>query len=205
MIEIVKVENKKQQKEFVNFPLKLYKDNPYFVPPLYMDEMSIFSDKYVYSKTCDCVFFLAKKDGKTVGRIQGIIQKQFNELHNEKRLRFTRFDSIDDEEVAKKLFEAIEDFGREKGMDTLCGPLGYSDLEREGLLIEGFEEYQTFAEQYNYPYYAKLIESVGLQKEVDWHEFKIKNLEERSEKVKRVSARALELNNLHLVDKKLSI
>lgn len=205
MIEIIKVETKKQRKEFVEFPLKLYKDNPYFVPPMYMDEMAIFSDKYVYSKTCDCAFFLAKKDGEVVGRIQGIIQNQYNELHGEKRLRFTRFDCIDDEEVAKKLFQTIEEFGREKGMDTFCGPLGYSDLEREGLLIEGFNEYQTFAEQYNYPYYAKLIESAGFKKEVDWLEFKVKFPKEKSEKVRRVSERALELNRLHLADAKLSI
>ena len=205
MIEIIKVKTKKQRKQFIEFPLKLYKDNPYFVPPMYMDEMAIFSDKYVYSKTCDCVFFLAKKDGKVVGRIQGIIQKQFNEIYGVKRLRFTRFDAIDDVEVAKKLFDAVEDFGREMGMDTLCGPLGYSDLEREGLLIEGFEEYQTFAEQYNYPYYQELIESVGLKKEVDWLEFKVKYPKDKSDKVRRVAERALELNKLHLADEKLSI
>lgn len=204
MIEIIRVKNKKQRKEFVEFPLKLYKNNPYFVPPLYMDEMSIFSDKYVYSKTCDCVFLLAKRNGETVGRIQGIIQKQYNKIHNEKRLRFTRFDSIDDVEVANKLFSALEDFGREMGMDTLCGPLGYSDLEREGLLIDGFEEFSTFAEQYNYPYYQKLVENAGLIKEVDWLEFKVKYPKKISEKVKRVAERTLELNKLHIADKKLS-
>ena len=204
MIEIIKVETKNQQKEFVEFPLKLYKNNEYFVPPIYMDEMSIFSDKYVYSKTCDCIFLLAKKDGKTVGRIQGIIQKEYNKNHNENRLRFTRFDAIDDVEVAKKLFLELEKYGREMGMDTLCGPLGYSDLEREGLLIEGFEEFSTFAEQYNYPYYQNLIESVGLEKEVDWLEFKVKYPKEVSEKIKRVASRTLNLNKLHIADKKLS-
>ncbi|MBO5926202.1 MAG: hypothetical protein J6Q38_01405 [Clostridia bacterium] len=204
MVEIVKVTTKKQQKEFVEFPLRLYKNNKYFVPPIYMDEMSIFSKDYVYSKTCDSIFFLAINNGKTVGRIQGIIQRQFNEIHGEKRLRFTRFDCIDDIEVAKKLFSALEEYGREMGMDTLCGPLGYSDLEREGLLIEGFEELATFGEQYNYSYYQKLVESVGLEKEVDWLEFKVKYPKEQSEKVKRVSERALELNKLHVANPKLS-
>ena len=140
MIEIVEVISKKQRKQFVNFPLKLYKNNPYFVPPLYMDEMNLFTEKNVYNKTCESSFYLALKNGEVVGRIQGIIQKQFNEIHGEKRARFTRFDSINDEEVATKLFEAVENWAKQKGMNIMCGPLGYSDLEREGLLIEGFEE-----------------------------------------------------------------
>ncbi len=204
MIKVFEVKTKKQRKEFVEFPLKLYKNNPCFVPPLYMDEMAIFSDNYVYSKSCDSVFYIAQKDGQTVGRIQGIIQRSYNEIHSEKRLRFTRFDSIDDKEVAKALFNALENYGKSMGMATLCGPLGYSDLEREGLLIEGFNEFSTFAEQYNYPYYQNLVESVGLEKEVDWLEFKIKYPKEKSEKVKRVANRALELNKLHVADKKLS-
>ena len=138
-IEIIEVKSRAERREFVNFPLRLYKNCPQFIPPLYADEMSIFTDKNAYADTCESVFFLAMRDGKTVGRIQGIIQKQFNELHNEKRLRFTRFDSINDVEVAKTLFERLEKWGIEHSLDTLCGPLGYSDLEREGLLIEGFE------------------------------------------------------------------
>ncbi len=204
MIEIIKVESKKDKKEFVEFPLRLYKNNKYFVPPIYSDEITIFSDKNAYFSSTESVFFLAKENGKTVGRIQGIIQKQYNKIHNEKRLRFTRFDSVDDKNVVKALFDALEEYGREKQMDTLCGPLGYSDLEREGLLIEGFEETSTFAEQYNYPYYEKLIESVGLSKEVDWLEFKVTYPKEISSKVKRVAERALQMNNLHLVDPKLS-
>ncbi len=204
MIKVIKVTTKKQRKEFVEFPLRMYKNNPYFVPPLYMDEMAIFSDDYVYSKSCDSVFFLAEKDGKTVGRIQGIIQRQYNKIHSENRLRFTRFDCIDDEAVASALFTALEEYGKQMRMDTLCGPLGYSDLEREGLLIEGFEEFSTFAEQYNFPYYEKLVESVGLKKEVEWLEFKIKYPKEKSDKVRRVAERALEINGLHIADKKLS-
>ena len=150
MIEIIEVKSKKEQKQFVDFPLKLYKNNPYFVPPLYSDEMKLFTDKNVYNKTCLSVFFLAKKDGKVVGRIQGIIQKQFNELHKEKRARFTRFDAINDNEVAFSLFKAVEDWAKNNQMDKICGPLGYSDLDREGLLIEGFNELSTFEEQYNY-------------------------------------------------------
>ena len=204
MIEIIKVQTKKEKKAFVDFPIKLYKGNKYYVPAIYADEMSIFTEKNIYYRTCDSVYFLAKKDGKYVGRIQGIIQKQSNELRHENRVRFTRFDCIDDLEVAKALFNAIENWGKEKGMDTICGPLGYSDLEREGLLIEGFNEFSTYAEQYNYPYYENLIVNLGFEKEVEWHEFKVKYPEVLDKKISRVASRTLELNKLHLPDKKLS-
>lgn len=199
-IEIIEVKTRSERKEFVNFPLRLYKNCEYFVPPLYADEMSIFTDKNAYADTCDSVFFLAKRDGKTVGRIQGIVQRQFNELNNEKRLRFTRFDSIDDVEVAKKLFERLEAWGAENSLDTLCGPLGYSDLEREGLLIEGFEYLSTFEEQYNYSYYPALIEACGLTKEIDWLEHRLRAPKQKNIMLERVAQRALELSKLHVVD-----
>ncbi len=199
-INIIEVKTGKQRREFVNFPLRLYKDCPYFVPPLYGDEMTIFTDKNAYADTCDSIFYLAERDGKTVGRIQGIIQKQFNQLHNEKRLRFTRFDSIDDVEVAKALFEAVEKWGVDNSLDTVCGPLGYSDLEREGLLIEGFDKLSTFEEQYNYDYYPALIEACGYAKEIDWLEFCLRAPKEKNIMLGRVAERALELSKLHIVD-----
>ena len=173
MVEIIKVRTKREQKEFLNFPLRLYKDNPCFVPPLWGDEKKIFREDYVYHDTCEDVYFLAVQGGKTVGRISGILQKASNELRGERRVRFTRFDAIDDNEVAEALFGAVENWARERGMDTVCGPLGFSDLEREGLLIEGFDQLSTFEEQYNAPYYADLIEHCGYAKEVDWVESKI--------------------------------
>jgi hypothetical protein len=111
MLEIVEVRTRKQRKEFVEYPLRLYKGNPYFVPPLYGDEMAMFTDKNIYKKTCDSVFYLAVKDGKTVGRIQGIVQKQYNELKNAKQVRFTRFDCENDPTTAKALFDAVENWG----------------------------------------------------------------------------------------------
>lgn len=200
MITIRKVLTKKDRKEFVKFPLRLYKNNPYFVPPIYMDELNIFTDKNAYLKTCDQVFFLAEKDGKTVGRIQGIVQKAYNEIQGEKRIRFSRFDAIDDKEVSKALFGALENYAKENGYDTVCGPLGYSDLEREGLLIEGFEELSTYEEQYNYDYYQSHIESLGYEKEIDWVEYQVMLPDEPNEKLKRVSEHALRLSNLHLAD-----
>jgi GNAT superfamily N-acetyltransferase len=199
-VDIIKVETKAHRREFVNFPLRLYKNNPYFVPPLYADEMAIFTDKNAYADTCESVFFLAERDGKTVGRIQGIIQNQYNELHGEKRIRFTRFDAIDDAEVAKALFAALEQYAKECGLDTVCGPLGYSDLEREGLLIEGFDKLSTFEEQYNYEYYASLIEACGYAKEIDWLEFSLKAPKQKNIMLARVAERALELSKLHIVD-----
>ena len=173
MIEIVEVKTKKQQKDFLDFPLKLYKGNDCFVPPLYGDEKKMFRSDYVYYDTCEAACWNAYRDGKIVGRIQGILQKAHNEKTGEKRIRFTRFDAIDDQEVADALFHALENWARAKGMDTVCGPLGFSDLEREGLLIEGFDQLSTFEEQYNADYYQRLIEHCGYGKEVDWEERKI--------------------------------
>ncbi len=200
MIEIQKVVTERQRREFVNFPLRLYRKNEYYAPALYSDEMKAFTEENVYRNTCDDVFFIAVKDGKTVGRIQGIIQRQYNQIHNEKRARFTRFDCIDDQEVATLLFKAVEDWAKSYGMEQLCGPLCYSDLEREGLLIDGFNEYSTFEEQYNYPYYQNLIEHEGFVKDVDWVEYKLYAPKTRNDMLSRVAKRSLEMNGLHVVD-----
>ena len=170
MIEIREVKTPKEQRAFVNFPLMLYKNNPYFVPPLYADEMKLFKSDYHYYETSEAVYFLAYRNGEVVGRISGILQRAANEKWQQKRVRFTRFDSIDDQEVASALFGAVEKWAKEKGMEEVVGPLGFSDFEREGLLIEGFEELSTFEEQYNYPYYQKLIEHLGYQrKSIGWN------------------------------------
>ena len=174
MLSVTAVKTSKDRREFIEFPLKLYKDNPCFVPPLYSDERKIFRRDYVYNDCCDAVYFLARRDGKTVGRISGILQKAANEKNGERRVRFTRFDTVDDAEVARALFNTVEDWARSIGMDTVCGPLGFSDLEREGLLIEGFDRQSTFEEQYNAPYYADLIEKCGYEKEVDWFESQLR-------------------------------
>ena len=199
-ISIIEVKTRAQKKEFVEYPLRLYHNNPYFVPPLYADEMALFKKSHAYSDTCEAVFYLAKQGKKTVGRIQGILQRQSNDLRGERRVRFTRFDAIDSAEVAKALFDAVENWARAQGMDTVCGPLGYSDLEREGLLIEGFDRLSTFEEQYNYAYYPALIEACGYQKEIDWLEFQLRAPKEPNPMLERVAKRALELSGLHVVD-----
>ena len=168
MVEIKQVSSRREQKDFLQFPLDLYKGNPYYIPPLYMDEKKIFRKDYVYNASCDSVFFNAYKDGKMAGRIQGIIQKDANAKNGEKRARFTRIEGIDDAEVFKALLEAAENWAREQGMDTVQGPIGYSDLEKEGLLIEGFDVPGNFETTYNMPYYQKHIEALGYEKEVDY-------------------------------------
>ncbi len=204
MVKVIEVTTKKQRKEFIEYPLRLYKDNPYFVPPLYNDELNLFTDKNIYNKTCESIFFLAQKDGKTVGRIQGILQKQYNELKNAKQVRFTRFDCENDPQTAKALFDAVENWAKTLGMTEMVGPLGYSDLEREGLLIEGFEYLSTFEEQYNYDYYASLIENCGYAKDVDWLEFRLFKMTADIDKMQRLLDHTLKKYNLHFADPKLS-
>ena len=168
MIEVRNAVSKKEQKEFLDFPLDLYSGNKNFVPPLYMDEKKIFREDYVYNGSCESAFFNAYKDGKMVGRIQCIIQKDANKRNGERRCRFTRYDVVDDLEVSRALFSKAEQWARSKGMDTLVGPLSYSDLEKEGLLVEGFDEPATFEAQYNAAYYQRHVEALGFEKEVDW-------------------------------------
>ena len=199
MITVKAVKTKKEQKEFLDFPLKLYKNNPYYVPPLYCDEKKIFRNDYVYLDQSEAVYFNAYDDtGKIVGRISGILQRASNEKNNEKRVRFTRFDAVDDQRVADALFDAVEKWAKSKGMDTVCGPLGFSDLEREGLLIEGFNYLATFEEQYNYDYYQRLIENCGYAKEVDWVGFQLRAPKEQNDRLERLSGLMMKKYNLHI-------
>ena len=197
MIEIREATTKKEQRRFLNFPLDLYSGNPCFVPPLYGDEKKIFRKDYVYNDTCEAVYYNAYRDGRIVGRISGILQKAANAKNREKRVRFTRFDAINDQEVADALFEAVENWARKKGMDTVVGPLGFSDLEREGLLVEGFDQLSTFEEQYNADYYQTLIENRGYVKEVDWTESKIYPPEKNDGALARVTEKLMARYKLH--------
>ena len=198
MVEIREATDRHEQKLFLDFPLKLYKDNPYFVPPLYMDERKIFRKDYVYYDTCEAVYYNAYKDGQMAGRISGIIQRAANEKNGEKRVRFTRFDVIDDFEGAKALFDKVEDWARSKGMDTAVGPLGFSDLEREGLLIDGFDQMSTYEEWYNAPYYADFIERLGYVKETDWNESRITVPEDYDGELDKLAAFVMKRYGLHI-------
>ena len=161
------------QREFLEFPNILYKGNSCYVPPLYADEEKIFRSDYVYYDTCEAAYWNAYLDGRMAGRISAIIQRASNEKTGQKRVRFTRFDCIENFDVARALFEKAESWALSKGMEAVCGPLGFSDLEREGMLIEGFDQVSTFEEQYNAPWYPEFVERLGYVKEVDWLESKI--------------------------------
>jgi len=198
MIAVREVKTVKERKEFLDFPNKLYKDNKCYVPPLYIDEKKIFNRDYVYYDTCEAVYYNAYKDGKMSGRISGIIQRVSNAKTGENRVRFTRFDVINDFEVAEALFKSVEDWARSKGMDNVCGPLGFSDLEREGMLIDGFDQMSTFEEQYNAPYYPQFMDRLGYAKEVDWLEYRIFLPEKKmGEEMKNMSEFIMKRYKLH--------
>ncbi|MCR5685886.1 MAG: hypothetical protein K6G81_10795 [Lachnospiraceae bacterium] len=202
MITVKEVKTKKEQREFVRFPLRLYKGNKYYVPMLYGGEFDIFKPVFPFNKICDTICFLARRDGEVVGRIHGIIQHDANKKWGQKQVRFTRFDSVDDREVSDALFEAVEKWAARFGMKEFVGPLGFCDFEREGLLIEGFEEPQTYEEQYNYPYYQKLIEGYGFDKDVDWLEFQLSASEETEDKLFKLSNKLLDRFGLTAIQAK---
>jgi len=194
MVKIEEVKTKKQQKLFVNFQMQLYKDCPYFVPPIIADELSIFNPKKNANfEDCETVYYLAYKNGKLAGRIAGILQKASNLKTGKKQVRFSRVDFIDDYEVSKALFNSVEKWAKSKNMQSVHGPLGFNDLEREGLLIEGFDQMSTFEENYYYSYYKDHLEKHGYKKDVDWIEYKMfmpEKVDERTTNlVKKISER----------------
>ena len=197
MIEVREVKTGKERRDFLNYPLKLYRKNKNYAPALYMDEKKIFRPGYVYYDTSKAVYFNAYKDGKMAGRISGILQKAANEKYGEKRIRFTRYDVIDDVEVSRALFQAVEDWGRSLGMEEIVGPLGFSDLEREGLLIDGCDKPATFEEQYNAPYYEKHVEALGFTTEAEWVESEVRPKKESAEAFDKLSELVMKRYELH--------
>ena len=176
MITVVPVTTKKQLKQFVDFQPKLYKGNKYYVPPIRSDEIQVFTPKKSVhlGEDAKAQCFLVFKDGKIVGRVAGIIQHNYNKKFNEKKARISRLDFINDFEVAKTTLDAVEAWAKSEGMDSIHGPLGFNDLEREGLLVEGFDKLSTFETQYSFPYYYPMLEKCGYKKDVDWLEYQIK-------------------------------
>lgn len=171
MITIEKVETKKQVKQFVSFPLLLYKNCPYYVPQFFGDEMKVFNIKNRQTKKYYLEAFLARNEaGKIVGRVAAIKHNFSNELRGEKRVRFSRLDFIDDANVCAALIKTVEDFAREHGMNAVHGPMGATDQDREGLLTEGFDRISTFALSFNYPYYKEHLEKLGYTQEAIWNE-----------------------------------
>jgi hypothetical protein len=201
-IEIKVVETKKDLKTFIKVPFKIFEDNPYWVPPLIRDELDVFDkNKNPAYETADSKLFLALKNGKPVGRIAAIVSKIANEKYETKNLRFGWFDVIDDFEVTNSLFNAVEEWGRELGLNTLTGPHGFSDLDPEGMLVFGFDQLPTIAVYYNHEYYPVLTEKYGFQKEVDYIEFQTTGVNENGipEKLLRISERIRQRSNLRLI------
>ena len=173
-IVIKEVTGKKELRQFVRFNIDLYKGNPYHVPSLIYDEMMTLDRKQNPAfEVCDAIYFLAYKGDRIVGRIAGIINRRSNEVWNQKRARFGFVDFIDDDEVVDALFNAVRQWTKQQGMEELCGPMGFTDLDHEGMLVHGFDQLGTMATIYNHPYYPQQLERMGFVKDQDWHEFKV--------------------------------
>lgn len=199
-VEIVKVTTKKQLKSFIRFNCELYKGNPYFVPDLYEDMLATLDkEKNAAFEFCEADYFLAYKGDEIVGRVAAIINKKANEKWNVSAVRFGWIDFIDDEEVSTKLLDTVETWGRERGMHEVQGPLGFTDFDPEGLLIDGFDRVSTMATIYNYPYYGQHLERLGYEKDVDWVEYLFKVPEKNWDKAERLSVLVAKRYKLHVV------
>ena len=173
-VQIIEVKTKKQLKNWVRFPTKLYKNNKFYVPFLEMDECDTFTKgKNPAYDFCDTKLFLAYKDKKIVGRIAGLINHAYNKKWNKTAIRFTRFDYIDDYEVSKALFDEVVEWGKENSLTEIMGPIGFTDMDHEGMLVEGFDKFNMSITFYNHPYYLTHMENLGLAKDVDWVEYKL--------------------------------
>ena len=187
-ITIKKVRTSSELKKFIRFNYELYKENPFSVPDLYDDMLNTFSrDKNAAFEFCEADYFLAYKDGKLVGRVAAILNKRANETWKKNEVRFGWIDFINDMEVSAALLKAVEDWGKERGMTSIVGPLGFTDFDAEGMLVEGFEQLGTMATIYNFPYYPQHMEKLGFKKEADWVEFKIYIPDAIPDKHKRIS------------------
>lgn len=188
-IDIKRVTNRKELEQFVQFYYDLYRGNDCAVPFLYSDEMdTLRKDKNPSFECCDAEYFMAFKDGKMVGRVAGIINRRANERWDRKLVRFGWFDFVDDTEVSEALLKAVEDWGRGQGMTEIAGPLGFIDTDREGMLVDGFDQLSTMYVNYNYPYYPKHMERLGgFEKDNDYVEMKVKVPEVVPEKFSKIT------------------
>ena len=198
-IIIKKVSSKKELKTFIRFNYELYKGNPYSVPDLYDDMLGTFSPKRNAAfEFCEADYFLAYNNNKVVGRVAAIINKRANETWNKKEVRFGWIDFIDDIEVSEALLDTVARWGKERGMEAMVGPLGFTDMDAEGMLIEGFDQLSTMSTIYNFPYYPQHLEKLGFEKEADWVEFKLTVPDKLPEKFVRISEIILQKYKLRI-------
>lgn len=173
-VTIKKVTTKRELKRFIRFNYELYKNNPYSVPDLFDDMLNTFNKrKNAAFEFCEAEYFMAYKDGELVGRVAAIINHKANQTWNKKDVRFGWIDFTDDTEISEALIQAVEQWGKERGMTDIVGPLGFTDMDAEGMLIEGFDQLGTMATIYNYPYYPQHMERMGFVKDADWVEYKL--------------------------------
>ena len=193
MIQIVEVRTKKQIKDFAKFPIKLYKDCPYYVPSFLSDEINIFNSKKNFRLDKNVLKgFLAYKDGVLVGRIAGLINTEHNKITGKNYIRFSRLDAIDDLEVFEALIKAVENFGKSYGMQYIHGPWGFTDQDREGMLTYGFNERSTYSTEYSHEYYHKNIEKLGFNDESKWVEYKFSIPDEPYDRITSISQKLKE-------------
>ena len=201
-VEIREIQpTKRNLLKFVHFPIDtLYRDSKYFVPPLVTDEVNTLRpDKNPAFDFCEAVYFLAYRDDEIVGRVAGIINHVCNERSGKKEARFSYIDFIDDAEVVDALIDAVTRWGKSKGMEHLTGPLSFTDMDPEGMLIEGFDRVGTSGGIYNYPYYPKHMERLGFVKDADWIEMLITIPKEIPEKMNRISNLVAQRYNLETI------
>ena len=202
-IRIREVQNRKDLRRFINFPFTLYRNNKYWIPPLLLDEWNTLDPKKNPAfEHCRVKYLLAESNGTAVGRIAGIINDKYIEKWGQKHCRFGWFDFIDDVEVSGALLKAVESWAHENEMTAVHGPLGFTDMDREGMLIHGFDELGTLVTLYNHPYYPQHMDSLGYAKDIDWVEYEVTTPQEIPEKVMRLQKLVLQRSKLRVVESK---
>ena len=199
-IEIKRVTNQKELKQFVQFHYDLYRNCPQAVPFLYSEELKTLQHSHNAAfDFCEADYFMAFRDGKMVGRVAAIINHKANEKWNRRQVRFGWIDFIDDPDVSRRLIETVEQWGRERGMSEIAGPLGFTDMDREGMLIEGFDQDATMYINYNYPYYPQHIEAIGgFEKDNDYMEYRVKVPEVIPDKFHKIAQMVSQRYHLHV-------
>ena len=202
-IQVSHVDGKRELRQFIQFPFELYRDCPHWVPSLLRNEWAALDPgKNPAFEFCHARLFLAKKNGRVIGRVAGIINDRANEKWGQRNCRFGWIDGIDDLDVWAALTGAVEKWAAEEGMEHLQGPLGFTNFDKEGMLVEGFQEIATMSAGYNFPYYGRHMEALGYAKETDWVEFLVQSPDKIPEKVLRVQDLVLKRYHLRLVESK---
>lgn len=199
-VTIKEVKTRRELTDFINFPEQLYKDNPCYVPKLFFDQFDTLDPKRNPAASfCESALYLAYKDGKLAGRVAAIVNNKANTQWSHNEVRFGWYDFIDDAEVSKALMDKVEEFGRGRKMDSIVGPLGFTDFDPEGMLIEGYDKQGTMALIYNHPYYNDHVSALGFEKDTDWLEYRFKVPEKLPERFDRMASVIEERSNVHLV------